>query len=49
MGEVMGLLVERAGRQVFQCKSEVVDATGERLSALHRLREDIERLLAEGS
>lgn len=49
MGEVMGLLVEKAGRQVFQYKSEVVEATEERLSALRRLREDIERLLAEGS
>ena len=49
MGEVMGLLVEKAGRQVFQYKAEVVEATPERLGALRRLRDDIERLLAEGS
>ena len=49
MGEVMGLLVAKAGRQVFQYKAEVVDATPERLAALRRFREDIERLVAGGS
>ena len=45
MGEVMGVLVEREGRQVFQAKSEVLDATAERLEAIRRLREDLEILL----
>ncbi len=45
MGEVMGLLVERNGRQVFQYKSEIVEATAERLAALQRLRQDLETLL----
>ena len=46
MGEVMGVLVELDGRKVFQAKSEVIDATPERLDALRRFRDDIERLLA---
>ena len=45
MGEVMGVLIEREGRQVFQAKSEVVDATAEKLDALRRFREDVENLL----
>ena len=45
MGEVMGVLVEHDGRQVFQAKSETVDATPERLEALSRFREDLNRVL----
>ena len=45
MGEVLGVLVEKDGRQVFQAKSEVVEATPERLEALRQFREDLERLL----
>ena len=45
MGEVLGVLVEKDGRQVFQAKSEIVEATPERLEALRRFREDLERLL----
>jgi hypothetical protein len=45
MGEVMGVLVERDGRQVFQAKSEVVEATAEKLEALRRFREEVENLL----
>ncbi len=45
MGEVMGVLVEKGGRQVFQAKSEVVEATPQRLAALRRFREDLQRLL----
>jgi hypothetical protein len=37
--------VEKDGRRVFQAKSEVVEATPERLQALKRFREDLERLL----
>ncbi|HVO79194.1 MAG TPA: hypothetical protein VMT28_00605, partial [Terriglobales bacterium] len=46
MGEVMGVLVEHEGRQVFQSKAEVVEATPERLETLHRFRVDLERLLS---
>ncbi len=45
MGEVMGVLVEHEGRQVFQAKSEMLDATPERLEALRGFREDLDRLL----
>jgi hypothetical protein len=45
MGEVMGVLTEREGRQVFQAKSEIVEATAERLEALHKFREDLIGLL----
>jgi len=45
MGEVMGVLVERDGRQVFQAKSETVDATPERLDALQRFSADLQELL----
>jgi hypothetical protein len=47
LGEVMGVLTEREGRQVFQAKSEIVEATGERLAILQRFREDLARLLKE--
>jgi hypothetical protein len=49
MGEVMGVLVEQDGRQVFQYKSEEVEATPERLEALRRFREDLRQLLAAGA
>jgi hypothetical protein len=45
IGEVMGVLVEKDGRQVFQAKAEIVEATPERLEALRRFRADLERLL----
>lgn len=45
MGEVMGVLVEREGRQVFQAKSETVEATPERLETLDRFRTDLNHLL----
>jgi hypothetical protein len=45
MGEVMGVLVDRQGRQVFQAKSEVIDATAEKLERLRRFREEVEILL----
>jgi hypothetical protein len=41
MGEVMGVLTEREGRKVFQAKSEVVEATPERLAQLQKFREDL--------
>ena len=45
MGEVMGVLVERDGHQVFQAKSEIIEATPERLEALSRFGEALQRLL----
>jgi len=45
MGEVLGVLVDKEGRQVFQSKSEMVDATPERLMALSKFREDLEQTL----
>lgn len=45
MGEVMGVLTEREGRQVFQAKSEIVEATPERLAMLQNFRSDLTNLL----
>jgi hypothetical protein len=45
MGEVMGVLTERDGRKVFQAKSEIVEATEERLEALRKFREELSELL----
>lgn len=46
MGEVLGLLVERAGRRVFQAKSEMVEATPERLSELENFSRELENLMS---
>ncbi len=46
MGGTIGVLVQSGGRQVFQHKSEVVEATPERLETLRRFREELENLLA---
>lgn len=46
MGEVMGVLVEEAGRRVFRAKSETVEATPERLEALRSFKAELDRLLA---
>jgi len=45
MGEVMGVLVEREGRQVFQAKDEIVEATPERLKAYQQFRTTLTELL----
>ena len=45
LGEIMGVLVEKDGRQIFQSKSETLEATPERLEALRRFRTDLEQLL----
>jgi hypothetical protein len=45
IGEGIGVLVEAGGRRIFQSKQEIVEATPERLEALRRFREDLERLL----
>jgi hypothetical protein len=41
MGEVMGVLTEREGRKVFQAKTEIVEATPDRLALLQRFRQDL--------
>jgi len=46
MGESIGVLVEQDGRQVFQHKSETIEATPERLETIRRFREELEKLLA---
>jgi hypothetical protein len=48
MGEAMGVLVEKDGRQVFQFKSEFVEATPERLETLARFKSDLESILRSG-
>jgi len=45
MGEVMGVLTELEGRQVFQAKSEIVGATAEKLAILQKFRGDVTELL----
>ena len=49
MGELMGVLVEKDGRQAFQAKSETVEATPERLDTLQHFRADLERLIRPAS
>ena len=44
MGELMGVLVEKDGGQVFQAKQEVVEATPARLEELGRFRRELEAL-----
>jgi len=46
MGEAVGVLVEKDGRQVFQHKQELVEATPERLEFLRKFKEDLKVLLA---
>lgn len=46
MGEVLGVLVERAGKQLFQFKSETVEATPERLSELELFSRELEALMS---
>jgi hypothetical protein len=45
MGEVMGVLTEVQGRKVFQAKSEIVEATAEKVEALNRFRADLMAIL----
>jgi len=45
MGEVMGVLTEKEGQQVFQAKSEVLEATPERLAILQKFRDDVAEVL----
>jgi hypothetical protein len=45
VGEVMGVLTQINGKQVFQAKSEIVEATPERLAILQKFRDDIAKVL----
>ena len=45
IGEVIGVLTEMQGRKVFQAKTEIVEATAERLGSLERFREDVGQIL----
>jgi hypothetical protein len=45
MGEVMGVLTEREGCKIFQAKTEIVEATPERLVALQKFRDELADLL----
>ena len=49
MGEAIGVLVERDGRQVFQAKEQVVEATPDRLRSLRQFESDLQRLLSPES
>lgn len=49
MGETLGVLVEREGRQVFQAKEQIEEATPDRLATLMRFRQDLESLLSSVS
>ncbi len=46
MGDVIGVLVEKDGKKVFQNKANIVEATPERLDELERFRRELEDLLA---
>jgi hypothetical protein len=46
MGKVLGVLVEQDGKKVFQAKSELVEATPERLAELESFREELEALMS---
>jgi hypothetical protein len=45
MGEVLGVLVDKEGKLVCQAKSEIVEATPERLDALQKFKADLDQLM----
>ena len=47
MGELIGVLVERKRRKVFQAKNQAVEATPERLETLAGFRRELARVLEE--
>jgi hypothetical protein len=47
MGEAIGVLTTVSGRQVFQHKDQIVEATPERLVVLRRFQDDLNVLLRE--
>jgi len=46
MGEVLGVLVEKEGRQVFQAKDQLEEATPERLETLRKFRTELEQIVS---
>jgi hypothetical protein len=46
MGEAIGVLLEVGGRQIFQAKQEILEATPERLEILGRFRNDLRAVLS---
>jgi hypothetical protein len=48
LGEVLGVLTTVAGRQVFQAKAEIVEATAERLEKLRQFEADLKQHLDSG-
>jgi hypothetical protein len=46
MGEAIGVLVEKDGRQVFQNKQEIVEATPERREILQHFKDELRALLS---
>jgi len=48
IGEVIGVLTEIQGRKVFQAKTEIVEATPERLEALNSFLNDLVGILKQG-
>jgi hypothetical protein len=49
IGEAIGVLTKKEGRQVFQSKQEMVEATPERLEALRCFRAELQTILAQSS
>ena len=45
IGEAIGVLTEKNGRQVFQAKSETVDATEDRIKELEKFEKDLTEIL----
>ncbi len=45
MGESLGPLVERGGKQVFVHKQEVIEATPERIAILEKFKHDLKNFL----
>jgi hypothetical protein len=46
MGDSIGVLTTKEGRKVFQNKTEIIDATPERVAAVEEFRAELELLLA---
>jgi hypothetical protein len=46
MGEAIGVLTKVNGREVFQHKDQIVEATPERLATLRRFQDELKSLLA---
>ena len=46
IGESIGVLTTKEGRKVFQNKSEIVEATPERVALLERFKDELEQALA---